>query len=67
VAGKIAPAHPADFVYKVIDGKIVLLLFLLLVAYLVMINKHMIWDDASEYAIYGGGCLELHIFIKLQC
>jgi hypothetical protein len=37
VAGKIAPAHPADFVYKVIDGKIVLLL-LLLVAYFVMIK-----------------------------
>jgi protein phosphatase slingshot len=34
VAGKIAPAYPVDFVYKVIDGKIVLLL--LLIAYLVM-------------------------------
>jgi hypothetical protein len=37
VAGKIAPAHPVDFIYKVIDGKIVLLL-LLLVAYFVMIK-----------------------------
>lgn len=25
VAGKIAPAHPGDFVYKVIDGKIVMI------------------------------------------
>jgi len=28
VAGKLAPAHPADFVYKVIDGMF-LLLFLI--------------------------------------
>lgn len=28
VAGKLAPAHPADFVYKIIDGMF-LLLFLI--------------------------------------
>lgn len=30
VAGKLAPAHPADFVYKVIDGMFLLLLLIAL-------------------------------------
>jgi hypothetical protein len=52
VAGKIAPAYPADFVYKVIDGKMIVVVVVVVVVVVscipcdVMIKKHMICIDA---------------------